>query len=251
MGVSDTEDIGIGPRLKAARERLRWSREALAFHSGISWSAITQVESGRRTNVRPNTLSALANALGVTIDYLVRGGASPPLFQHRALLYDTSEAFLDTAQPFLEQAIGHSGPVLAVTSKANVKLLRKRLGAGATSVDFADRERWLRSPLAALNGFQAYVNEALERGAPWVWILGEPIWEGRSESDVTLWVRFESLINLVFSAAPLSALCPYDASSLAPAVLRHACVTHPHTIGRDGLMPSPDYADPGGFVLDT
>ena len=55
-------------------ERLGWTREALAFHSGLSWSAIAQVESGRRTNLRPSTLAALSRPLGVSIDYLVDGG---------------------------------------------------------------------------------------------------------------------------------------------------------------------------------
>ena len=54
----------IGESLKAARERLGWSREALAYHSGVSWSAIAQIESGRRKDVRLSSLSALAEALG-------------------------------------------------------------------------------------------------------------------------------------------------------------------------------------------
>src|ERR1700761_4783343 len=74
-GVEETREreSGIGSRLRAARERLGLSREALAFHAGISWSAIAQVESGRRSQLRPSTLLALATALGLTIDYLVSG----------------------------------------------------------------------------------------------------------------------------------------------------------------------------------
>src|SRR4051812_43245566 len=90
--ISAAENSTIGTRVRAARERLGWRREELAFRSGVSWSAIAQVESGRRRNMRPGTLSALGEALGVTTDYLVRGGpASPAMFQHRALLYDTDE----------------------------------------------------------------------------------------------------------------------------------------------------------------
>src|SRR3954451_8074943 len=63
-------DAGIGDRLAGARRRLAWAREELAFKAGISWSAIPQIKSGRRPHPRPATLSALASALGVTIDYL-------------------------------------------------------------------------------------------------------------------------------------------------------------------------------------
>jgi transcriptional regulator with XRE-family HTH domain len=55
------------------------------------WSAIAQVEAGRRTNLRPATLSALAGPLGVTIDYLVNGGASQArMLEHSAFLYNTN-----------------------------------------------------------------------------------------------------------------------------------------------------------------
>ena len=97
---------GIGTRVKTARQRRGWNREALAFHSGISWSAIAQVEAGRRTNLRPATLRSLAQALGVTIDYLVTGGrAAPAMLSHQALLYGSDSEFVDTAAPFLAEGV--------------------------------------------------------------------------------------------------------------------------------------------------
>src|ERR1700737_3741449 len=93
---------GIGPRVRAARERLGWTREALAFHSGVSWSAITQVELGRRTNVRPSTLAALSRPLGVSIDYLVGGSESPStMLKHSAFCYRTDDQFGNIMGPFL------------------------------------------------------------------------------------------------------------------------------------------------------
>ena len=93
------------------------------------------------------------------------------------------------------------------------------------------------------------MNARLQEGVPWVRIIGDPAWVGRSESEVGLWTRYESLVNLVFSAAPVSILCAYDTRSLAPEIVRQASVTHPHTIGRQGVTSSPDFADPSGFVL--
>ena len=76
----------IGETLRAARVRLGWSREALAYHAGMSWTAIAQIESGRRQDVRLSSLTALATALSVSVDYLIGAGPiSPPLLEHLVL----------------------------------------------------------------------------------------------------------------------------------------------------------------------
>jgi transcriptional regulator with XRE-family HTH domain len=250
-GVKEIEASRIGTRLKAARERLGWSREALAFHSGISWSAIAQIESGRRRNVRPQTLSALSGALGVPIDYLVTGSPpTPPLLEHQALLYDTDQELVDTVAPFLAGGIERSEPMIVVTTSGHIELVRDQLGPDADRVEFVDSEGWLTTPVAAIRGFQEFVGAKLEAGAPWVRIVGEPVWAGRSDSEIGLWTRFESLFNLVFAASPMTAICPYDKRSVPEEVARQAQVTHPHTIGPGGIVSSPDYADPAGFVLE-
>jgi transcriptional regulator with XRE-family HTH domain len=251
LGNRTTEDegSGIGLRLRAARQRVGWSREALAFHSGISWSAIAQVESGRRKNVRPRTLSALAGALGVTIDYLVRGAAATAMFEHRALLYGTDEELCGTAGPFIAEGIERSEATLVVTTGARLKLLREQVGDEAELVDFVEAKSWYSAPGPTLEAYRGFVDAKLEGGAAWVRIVGEPVWGGRSESDVRLWTRYEALLNLVFAASPLTILCPYDERSTAPEILHQARLTHPHTLGRDGIADSPEYAEPGGFVL--
>ena len=121
-GTYGSEPTGIGTRLRAARERLGWSREALAVHSELSWSAIAQVESGRRRNLRPRTLSALAGALGVSIDYLVNGApSSPAMLEHRVLVYETDQEFVETVGPFLSEGIERSEALLAVTTSGRIQ----------------------------------------------------------------------------------------------------------------------------------
>jgi transcriptional regulator with XRE-family HTH domain len=235
----------------AARERLGWSREALAFHSGISWSGIAQVESGRRRNLRPDTLSALAGALGVTIDYLVGGGrSSTVMLDHKALLYGADDQLANTAGPFLEEGVARSEAVLAVTTKENIELLREQLGPAAERVDFIESGTWYTTPASALDGFKAFSSAKLEGGARWIRILGEPIWAGKPDAEVLLWTRYESLLNLVFAAWPLTILCPYDERSVQPEIATQAHVTHPCTIGHEGTAVSDDYAAPGALILE-
>ena len=242
---------GIGSRVRAARERLGWTREALAFHAGVSWSAIAQVESGRRTNVRPSTLAALSRPLGVSIDYLVDGSQSPPtMLDHSMFAYRTEDQFQATMGSFLAEGLERSEAILVVTTLPNIELLREHLARDARSVEFVDSSRFLTTPIAALEAFKAFSEANLKRGAPWVRILGEPRWGERSDTEVRLWTRFESLFNLVFAASPMTVACPYDERSAAQEVLRQAHLTHPHTVGDRGISQSADYTDPGRFALE-
>jgi transcriptional regulator with XRE-family HTH domain len=246
--VSDSG--GIGSRVLAARTRLGWTREALAFHSGVSWSAVAQVESGRRTNPRPGTLAALSRALGVSIDYLVDASRVPPtMLNHVEFPYRTSDQFQSTMGSFLGEGVERSEAVLAVTTPSNITLLREHLGPSAGKVEFINSSELLTTPIAALEAFRAFSEAHLERGAPWVRVLGEPRWSERSDAEVRLWTRFESMINLFFAASPMTVACPYDERSVAPEILSEARLTHPHLLGDGGITPSTGFADPGRFSL--
>jgi transcriptional regulator with XRE-family HTH domain len=247
--VSDSG--GIGPRVRAARERLGWTREALAFHAGVSWSAIAQVESGRRTNLRPSTLAALSRPLGVSIDYLVGGKLSrPTLLEHSVFPYRTDDQFRTTMGSFLADGVERSEATLAVTTGPNIELLREHLGNAARSVEFLDASGFYSTPIAALEAYSAFFEAALERGAPWVRVVGEPVWAGRSDAEVRVWTRYESLFNLVFAASPLTVVCPYDEKSVAPEIVRDAHLTHPNTVGDRGVSQNPGYTDPARLALE-
>jgi transcriptional regulator with XRE-family HTH domain len=240
----------IGRRVRAARDHLGWSREALAFHSGLSWSAIAQIEAGRRTNVRPATLSALCDALGVTVDYLLgREGGARPMLEHHALLHASDDEFVQRAGPFLAEGVERSEATLAVTTPARIELLRDRLGAGASEVAFSEARSWYTTPTAALAAYREFIDEKLGSGAGWVRILGEPVWSGRSDAEVALWARYESLLNLEFAALPVTVACPYDTAALPPGIVRQAHATHRHTCADGDIAPSPDYVEPSAFAL--
>jgi transcriptional regulator with XRE-family HTH domain len=69
----------IARRLKALREIARMSQQSLAVSAGLSVSLVSQIERGSRVDPRMSTITALATALGVTLDELVgRNGLAPP-----------------------------------------------------------------------------------------------------------------------------------------------------------------------------
>lgn len=242
-------DPGMSVRLRAARARLGWSREELAFHSGVSWSAITQAESGRRRNLRPLTLSRLCGALGVSMDYLVNGHPTRPMLTHQALLYENPGEFAEGAGEFLLEGVARSEAGLAVTDPKNLRRLKKRLGADAGKVEFVDSARGYTTPDVPVRMFGDFIDQKLAEGSVWVRIVGEPPWSGRSRAEVRMWTRYESLINLIFAGSPMSILCPYAAGHLTAGIMRDAHATHPVIVEGGESRESSGYRDPAEFVL--
>jgi transcriptional regulator with XRE-family HTH domain len=243
-------EVGIASSLMAARARRGWSREALAYHSGVSGAAIAQIESGRRKDVRLSSLSMLADALGVTIDYLVRGAAETrPLLDHRVLLYGSEEELLLGAVPYLLEGIERGEFVLVVTTRANIALLRDALGTHADPVEFADASEWYSSPLQTLAAFREVREERCKAGAPWFRMLGEPPWAGWSRAGQKAWFRCEAAVNLTLASAPETILCAYDTRSTPRRVIFDARRTHPTLQSGNDTSPSPEFCDPAEMLI--
>jgi transcriptional regulator with XRE-family HTH domain len=242
----------IAESLKAARKRAGWSRETLAHHSGVSWSAIAQIESGRRKDVRSSSLLALAEALGVSVDYLIGSAtATPPqLLEHRLLTYGSDEEYVAAAIPFFAEGMERSDCLLAVTTQERTDLLRDSLQDLADDVEFADSADMYRSPGTAMHGYRTYVNEKLEAGAAWIRVVGEPVWAGRTDAEITAWTRYESLLNLAFASVPATVVCPYDTRSLSEEIVADARRTHPEVTHGSRATANPAYREPGDLLFE-
>lgn len=64
------ENISLGLRLRRLRALRGWTQERLAEESGISVNGIIKIENGSTTKPRINTITKLANALGIGLDEL-------------------------------------------------------------------------------------------------------------------------------------------------------------------------------------
>jgi transcriptional regulator with XRE-family HTH domain len=242
---------GIGETLRAARVRLGWSREALAFHSGVSWSAIAQIESGRRKDVRLSSLSALAEALGVGVDHLI--GTDPSvgsrLLEHRVHSYGSDEELLRCAIPFLTEGSDRSEGLLAVMPKAGIDLLSDALDGSSAGIELVDSADWYRSPRAALGRYREFMRERLGAGATWIRIVGEIPLQGGSPARISAWTRYEAIVNLVFASSPATIVCTYDTRSLPADVVGHAGATHPEIADGSVGVENPHYREPEDLLL--
>jgi transcriptional regulator with XRE-family HTH domain len=241
---------GLGARLAAARRRAGASREELAVDSGLSWSAITQIEAGRRPSPRADTLGAIAVALGVTVEYLLgTSGPTRALLDHHALIYADVAGFVETAGPFLGDGLSSGDAILVVTGPENADGLREHLGDAAAEIRFADRQAWYGSPRDALIGYRQFATQALDAGADWLRIVGEPVWTDRTAEEMQTWVRYEALLNLSFAPLPMTLVCPYDETALDQAIVENARATHCRCIERGQSTANDQFADPVDFCF--
>lgn len=65
------KDVGI--RVMQARDELRMSQEELSHKSGISRTTISKIECGKLGSIKTTTAIALADALGVSVGFLLCG----------------------------------------------------------------------------------------------------------------------------------------------------------------------------------
>jgi transcriptional regulator with XRE-family HTH domain len=70
--------IPIGQNVKRLRAAAGMTQQDLAVAAGLSTSVVSQIEQGTNADPRMNTLAALAKALGVSVDELMREGPAPP-----------------------------------------------------------------------------------------------------------------------------------------------------------------------------
>ena len=241
----------IGDSLRAARTRLGWTRETLAHHSGISWSAIAQIESGRRKDVRLGTLSALAESLGVSVDHLIgnRETIGRQLFEHRVLPYASDEDLLSTAVPFLAEGIDRSDAVVAVLPKARYEPIRDTLDDVSSQIEFLDPDDWYTSPGDALDRYRVLLKEQLDAGAVWIRIVAELPLVGRTRAEIAAWTRYESIINLAFPSAPATIICTYDTEALPRGVVADAHRAHPAIADGSLGTANPSYRDAEELLL--
>jgi transcriptional regulator with XRE-family HTH domain len=69
---SPADAPGLGKRIAELRERCGWTQKQLADRAGMSVTFLSEVENGKR-NLSSAKLLRIADELGASLDYLVRG----------------------------------------------------------------------------------------------------------------------------------------------------------------------------------
>lgn len=178
-------------------------------------------------------------------------------FRHEAMLYASQDEFLDRTAAFIREAVAHREPVLVAVDAAKIAALEERLAptghAGPGDVTFADMATVGQNPARIIPAWHDFVERHRAAGRPMRGI-GEPIWPGRTPTELVECRQHEALLNVAFAGIDgFTLLCPYDVARLDPRVIEQAHGTHPairHPDGRatsihyDGVHPAALLAEP-------
>lgn len=168
--------------------------------------------------------------------------------QHIALFYRTEHDYLTSIAAFVEAGLAAGQPAFIAVPGHKIGPLQNALGGKARSAAFADMTEMGRNPAWIIPRVQAFIDAGDGRHVCYV---GEPIWAGRTPEELREATRHEALINLAFSGAPASILCPYGVGQLSIPVLADAECTHP-ALQRSGVITrSGSYRGPAGLPSEV
>jgi anti-sigma regulatory factor (Ser/Thr protein kinase) len=166
----------------------------------------------------------------------------PAAFRHEVMLYDSSETFIDGAEPFIRQGVAAGEPIMVAIGAEKIDLLRSRLGADAEQVLFADMAELGANPARIIPAWQEFFDA--HAGRPMRGI-GEPIWADRSPTELVECQCHEALLNVAFAdAADFHLICPYDTEQLHGDVIAEAERSHPFVAGAPSAGYRGDHAVP-------
>lgn len=168
-------------------------------------------------------------------------------FLHPALFYRGLDEYVAGVGGFLRDGLKAGEPVFASVPPQRLGPLRDYLGADADGMQLHDMAIVGRNPGRIMT---ALTDVAATRGAGRAWLVGEPIWAGRTPAEIREATRHEALINVAFAGIPVTILCPYDLGELPPPILADAQRTHPVLWWAGDELASPAYADPAVVNAD-
>jgi anti-sigma regulatory factor (Ser/Thr protein kinase) len=162
-------------------------------------------------------------------------------FHHEALFYAGEDGFLRGTLRFINEGLAADEPILVAVLAPKIEALREMLGADAELVHFADMQELGSNPARIIPAWRQFLEQHAPEGRP-LRGIGEPIWPGRSQSELIECEHHESLLNLAFGDGQAwRLLCPYDLDGLEEQTITGAQRNHPFIAWEGATRPSDAY----------
>lgn len=164
--------------------------------------------------------------------------------RHSVLFYTSRAQYQAEVSAFVQAALASNEVVMVTVPGARAAAVREALGDGWRKVIFHDITDYGGNPGRLIPAIHSFLGAHPGRR---VTLVCEPGWPGRRGREFVELARHEALSNLAFAGLPLTAMCPYDASTLPAEALAAAAQTHPLVAAPGGVAASPMYLGPEGL----
>jgi anti-sigma regulatory factor (Ser/Thr protein kinase) len=168
-------------------------------------------------------------------------------FVHDALYYDSDEALVAVALPFLQGGMAAGDSVAVSAGPRTWSVLATALGGDQERLVLLPGPDTFQRTATAVSALRGFFDAELAAGARGLRVLGE-VPESADPQEWAEWCRYEAIINRVLEPYPVWGLCPYDTRSLPESVLAAGQLTHPIMTTRTDRAANPAYLDPVEFL---
>lgn len=159
-------------------------------------------------------------------------------FRHLALIHRTWEEYLRGVLDLIEQGLADGGEVIVAVPQERLESIAGRLDGQRHGVELIDMRELGRNPAWIIPALQRRMERHRGRRA---YIVCEAAWPERSPDEIDEVILHEALCNTAFAGEEITAMCPFDAEALDPAVIEEAKRTH-QLLAADGTgKASPAY----------
>jgi anti-sigma regulatory factor (Ser/Thr protein kinase) len=180
-----------------------------------------------------------------------RTGAAEPSpgrrFVHDALLFDTSDALVEVAVPFLLDGLEAGDAAVIAAGARTADVLRDAVD-GHPLVHVLERGDVYRARTpTAITTFRRLAEQRVADGVSGVRVVGEVDF-GPTDRDWLEWQRYESVINEALGDWPLWGLCVFDTQRLPAPIVESALHSHSRLASPTGFRPNPDFVLPADYL---
>jgi anti-sigma regulatory factor (Ser/Thr protein kinase) len=172
-----------------------------------------------------------------------RAVTDPGLLRHIAFFYRDPAEYRARILGFARAGLARGEPLFIALPGEAARAVAGQLAAEPGELLWSDNTDMARNPARIIPEVQAFLDQHAGRR---VRVVGEPGWPGRSSAEFREVIRHEALVNMAFSRAPATFMCPYDATRLTAAAISGAEHTHPeHLVGDGRVTAAEGPAAPG------
>ena len=167
---------------------------------------------------------------------------------HAAVVYDSDDALLDRAAPFVRAGLDGGEEILAVVPAQVQVVLRSVLGGDGDRVHWRDPDLAHRRTGAAYEDCRTFLADRHADGRPTRLLTGNDL-DSTAPDRLTAYLRYEAASTAVFRPYGAPWVCLYDRRRHPAELVDHVGEVHPQLLAPDGRpVDSAEYVEPARYL---